>query len=104
MKVNRQTLWTIVLGGAMGVGSFAFMQAVSNPAHAADSAIKLDNDNWSTGDRARDALDHLKKAEQEMIRVAKDEGSKVARDASDATKTAREKTDTLIAELDKKGK
>jgi hypothetical protein len=104
MKVNRQTFWAIVLGGIVGVGSFAAMQSVSTPARAADGAIKLDDAKWSTGDRARDVLDHLKKAEEEIKHVAKDEDSKVARDAADATSTAREKTDTLIAELDKKGR
>ena len=73
-------------------------------ARAADDTRdqRMDQSKWTTGDYARDALDHLKKAESEMHKVAEDDGSKVAKDASKMCVDARTKVDEFVSELDSK--
>lgn len=94
---------TFVLGAAIGAAGF---NLINDRLFAADDTRqqRMDEDKWTTGDRARDALDHLKKAESEMHRVAEDENSKIAKDAAKLCVDARGKVDQFIEELGKREK
>src|SRR6478672_365986 len=99
MKSKFRNALMIILGAAVGgVG----VNMINSPASAADDnrQQRMDEGKWTTGDYARDALDHLKKAEQEMHRVAESENSKTAKEASQMCVDARGKVDQFIAELD----
>ncbi len=106
MKPNRANLLTLALGAMIGAAGFNLMSGTTNPARAADDNRdeRMKQDKWTTGDRARDALDHLKTAEEEMHHVATDDGSKVAKDASKMVSDARAKVDEFIGVLDAKAK
>jgi uncharacterized membrane-anchored protein YhcB (DUF1043 family) len=93
----------LVLGAVIGA---AGVNMVNGRLFAADDnrQQRMDEDKWTSGDRARDALDHLKKAETEMKKVSDDEGSKVAKDAAQLCSEARTKVDQFVGELDKKEK
>ena len=100
MRFN--TILTLALGvilGAMLVGFFN-----QSPVRAADDTRdqRMDQSKWTTGDYARDALDHLKKAQTEMHHVADAENSKVAKEAAQLCDDARGKVDTFVQELDAK--
>ena len=103
MKLNTNTALTLMLGASIGITASTF---VHQPVVAADDTRqqRMDESKWTTGDYARDALDHLKKAEQEMHRVAESENSKVAKDATQLCVDARGKVDQFIAELDARDK
>ena len=98
------TLLTLVLGALIGAAAFNLFS--QTPARAADDnrQQRMDQEKWTTGDYARDALDHLKKAEDEMNHVSKSEGSKVAKDAAQLCADARAKVDTFVTELDAREK
>jgi len=64
----------------------------------------MDKDKWTNADYCRDALDHLKKAEQEMHRVAENENSKVAKDAAQLCVDARTKVNEYLDLLEKRDK
>ncbi|HEX3356461.1 MAG TPA: hypothetical protein VHS31_05705 [Tepidisphaeraceae bacterium] len=106
MHLNRTSILTMTLGIAMGAAGFNLISGTTNPARAADDNRdeRMKHDKWTTGDRARDALDHLKTAEEEMHHVADDDGSKVAKDASKMVSDARAKVDEFIGVLDAKAK
>lgn len=96
-------LTSLALGTA---ACFTFAPALrAAPAKGADDRTqRMEDDKWTTGDRARDALDHLKKAEAELDRVAKDENSKLSKEAFKQTREARESVDEFMAELDRRQK
>jgi len=94
---------TLVLGACIGA---AGLSLVNTNLHAADDnrQQRMDQDKWTNADYARDAVDHLKKAEQEMHRVAESENSKVAKDGAKMCSEARAKVDEYIAEVQKNEK
>ncbi len=101
MRCNMNSLVTLSLGALLGIGAITFV-SVNPAARADDRDQRMDQSKWTTGDYARDALDHLKKAESEMHHVADAEGSKVAKDSCQSCIDARTKVDEFVAELDKK--
>ncbi len=103
MRCKTQSLLTLSLGALIGLGAATFV-SVNPTARADDRDQRMDQSKWTTGDYARDALDHLKKAEAEMHHVADAEGSKVAKDGCELVVGARAKVDEFVAELDKKHK
>src|SRR3954467_1575378 len=106
MKSASRNILTLALGSIIGAGGFSMLNTNT---HAADDtrAERMDKDKWTNADYCRDALDHLKKAEQEMHRVAENENSKVAKDAAQLCVDARTKVNEfldLLEKRDKKGK
>jgi len=105
MRTFKKTSLSLALGVAIGAGGFQLLSSTQNPARADDTRQKrMDDNTWTTGDRARDALDHLKKAEVHMNKIADSENSKVAKDAAKLCVDARAKVDEFITELDKREK
>jgi len=98
------TLATLTLGAVLGAGSITLFTQPTVRAADDTRDQHMDQSKWTTGDYARDALDHLKKAEQEMHRVSENEGSKVAKDAAKLCVDARTKVDEFVSELDAKEK
>jgi hypothetical protein len=95
---------TLAIGVILGAAALNLVGGNGSFVRADDRDQRMDQSKWTTGDRARDALDHLKKAEVEMNKVASDENSKVANDASKLCTDARAKVDEFVSELDAKKK
>jgi hypothetical protein len=95
------TLITLVLGVILGAAAVSmFNQPTARAADDRDQ--RMDQSKWTTGDYARDSLDHLKKAETEMKHVADADGSKEAKDAAKYCSDARTKVDDFVSSLDSK--
>ena len=102
MHRNARTVLTVILGATVGITATRY---TNTPAHADDTRQqRMDEGKWTTGDYARDALDHLKKAEQEMHRVAESQDSKVAKDAAQLCADARAKVDQFLVDLEAREK
>src|SRR5438067_541131 len=85
-----------VAGAAITVGSVAFIAGGSRPAFAADEPEK--EENWTKADYARDARVHLKKAHEEVDRIADPKNTeKDAKDVEDARKAI----DKALVSVDK---
>jgi uncharacterized membrane-anchored protein YhcB (DUF1043 family) len=97
------TLVTLTLGIILGAVAVSFVHQPAARA-AEDRAQRMDQSKWTTGDYARDALDHLKKAEEDMHKVVENDNSKVAKEASKLSADARAKVDEFVSELDAKKK
>ena len=100
MRFN--TFLTLVLGTILGAALVGFFNQPSVRAADDTRDQRMDQSKWTTGDYARDALDHLKKATVEMHHVADADNSKVAKDAASLCDDARAKVDTFVQELDAK--
>jgi hypothetical protein len=102
MRLN--TILTLTVGVILGAALVGFFNQSSVRAADDTRDQRMDQSKWTTGDYARDALDHLKKAQTEMHHVADSEGSKVAKEAAQLCDDARTKTDSFVQELDAKKK
>ena len=100
MRFNA--IFTLVLGAILGAALVGIFNQTSVRAADDTRDQRMDKSNWTTGDYARDALDHLKKAQTEMHHVADAEGSKVAKDAAQMCDDARARVDAFVQELDAK--
>jgi hypothetical protein len=95
------------LSASLAVGSLAL---VNSAAHAKDDPSndtrreRMQHDKWTNADRARDALDHLKKAREELDNIANDKKSGQAADALKDVKTAIDHVDKYIEAVDEKAK
>lgn len=72
---SRRCIVTSLLSGAVAVG-IANFAPISRPAFAADTPVKdadKDKDHMTRADRVRDALEHLKKAEEQLKTANVDE-------------------------------
>jgi hypothetical protein len=98
------TVVTLALGAMLGAGVIGTMNQPAARAADDNRQQRMDQSQWTNADYARDALDHLKKAEQEMHRVSESENSKVAKDAAKMCVDAREKVDQFVQELDARDK
>jgi hypothetical protein len=100
MKTNRSSAAIFSLGLALGAAGIGLLSN-GMPVVRADDTRKdrMDESKWTTGDRARDALNHLQKAEAHMSHIADKENSKVAKDAAEKCRDAREKVDQFIEAL-----
>ena len=98
------TVTTLTLGAILGAGTVSMLN--QSPVRAADDTRdqRMNQDKWTTGDYARDSLDHLKKAETEMKHVADADGSKAAKEAAQYCSDARSKVDDFVTALDAKKK
>ena len=103
MRNTTRNVLTLAMGGIIGIAGF---NMVDRDLRAADDTRqqRMDQDKWTNADYARDALDHLKKAEQEMHRVAESENSKVAKDAVQACVDARTKVNEFLSLIDAREK
>ena len=100
MKSHQGSLATLSLGIVLGAAGFGWITSGTPRAYAEDTRKeRMDEDKWTTGDRARDALNHLQKAESHMSHIAEKENSKLAKDAAELTRDARQKVDQFIEAL-----
>lgn len=103
MRSATRHVLTLALGSIIGAGGISMVN--TNLRAAEDTRQqRMDKDKWTNADYCRDALDHLKKAEQEMHRVAESENSKVAKDASQLCVDARTKVNEFLDLLEKREK
>ena len=97
--MNRRSFVATIVAGTLAVSTSAMLW---HPALAADKnkdtdtrKERMDKDKWTNADRARDALDHLKKAQAQLENITNND--KNAGAAGDALKD----TEKAIANVDK---
>ena len=99
-----RTLSVSILTASLAIGSTAVLRT----AIAADKdkendtrKERMEHDKWTNADRARDALDHLKKARAQLENVTNDKTEGDAGKALEAVKTAISEVDSYLAAVDK---
>ena|ERR1051326_7605502 len=103
MQIKKQT-GSVILGVALALGAGGLaVNSVSWGKEDSNRHERMRDEKWTNADRARDALDHLKKARTELENITNDKkDAGAASDALNEVKQAIEHVDKYIAASDKK--
>jgi hypothetical protein len=98
--MKRNAVFAAVLTGSLAVGAVAFGPfAVARD--KGDTYARNEERKWTDAERARDALDHLKKAHEHLVVLARDRANPQAEAARKAVDEAIDHVDRLIDAIDR---
>ena len=103
MRTMRMTV-AMLIAGMVLAAPMRSLVAKDKDKDADTRKERMEKDKWTNADRARDVLDHLKKAQEELENITNDKESGDAGEALKLVKQSIEKVDKYVEAVDKKAK